>query len=74
MTTGMLWHCENKKLKLSQHIDEAFLFYKNKHHIAPNMVHVNPKDVDGSTPAMPIVVVASKRIVRGNIWLGVDDE
>lgn len=72
MKIGLLWQVEKKK-SLVESVHDAMKFYTDKYGEHPDVAYVNPKDLDGTEKSCLIPVKTQKVIIRGHIWIGLEN-
>ena len=73
MEIGMLWFDDNPGRSLSEKIQHAADYYRDKYGRLPAVCQVNP--AEGPTPDRVggISVQKSGIVLRGHLWLGVEE-
>lgn len=74
MIAGMLWLCADLKRPLTDNIEQAAEYYKEKYGVNPTHCEINQKNVDRSLlEYTKRKVVVSKSVLPGHLWIGVDN-
>ena len=82
MFTGMLWYDNDPTTALAAKVQRAAEYYRRKYGAAPDTCVVNPAmlssppgPVEGEPPLLTgaITVRASRAILPGHLWIGVEE-
>ncbi len=71
MHIGMLWF-DNGSTPLAVKIINAAEYYQRKYGMRPNFCAVHP-DEASETQVNGVRVTASRQVLRGHLWIGVED-
>jgi hypothetical protein len=72
MNMGMLWYDDDKQTTLDQKVARAVDYYTSKYGARPNVCHVNPSMLQGSSAiAAGVRVMAARMVMTNHFWLGV---
>ncbi len=72
MDIGMLWFDNNKQTNLTQKIERAVRYYREKYGRLPDLCYVNPKALDEKehVDISGIEVRSAGNILPGHFWIG----
>ena len=71
MNSGMLWFDNDPKTGLSEKIENASTYYRNKYGQTPNQCVVNPAMLSGGEANLPeLKISASPTILPNHLWIG----
>lgn len=82
MFTGMLWYDNDPTTALAAKVQRAAEYYRRKYGAAPDtcvvnpaMLSLRPEPVEGEPPLLAgaITVRASRAILPGHLWIGVEE-
>jgi len=76
MNVGMLWLDSNTQNDLSQRIQSAVSYYRNKYGKSPNLCFLHPQMADASCPKHvgAVEVRTSSAILPNHFWLGIEED
>ena len=75
MHAGMLWVDNAPGVPLEKRLERAANFYRRKYGRVPNLCLIHPSMLDAAHVRLgKITVRAYAPIVRGHLWIGVEDE
>ena len=72
MNVGLLWH-DNGQDTLADKLKRAVARYTARFGQAPNVCHVNAAQYPQATDIAGVRVVPSAKILKGHLWVGVED-
>lgn len=70
MITGMMWLDVDAKRPLSEKVERAADYYKNKYGRKPDLCFVNDSMLEDETQVGKILVRPVRNIMRHHFWLG----
>lgn len=70
MITGMMWLDVDKKRPLSEKVERAADYYKNKYGKKPTLCYVNDAMIEEETKVGKISVRPVQNIMQHHFWLG----
>lgn len=75
MHTGMLWFDNRPNVPLTNVLQRAADYYRNKYHRNPNLCLVHPSMLGGDATELGHLTVRGYRaILPGHFWIGIEDQ
>ena len=70
---GMLWYDNDPKKQLTEKMQKAADYYRQKYGRLPNVCLVHPKMINGETPSVNgMRIGTSKSVMYNHLFLGVE--